>query len=247
MKTDTLEKQENGVQVVANQTPNQLIALAVQTGAGIDTIERLMTLLREEREHIARMEFFDALAQFQSKAPEILKTDSGHNSKYAKLGKIDVAIKALLTECGLTKQWKYRQGSGEITVACHVTHRGGHCEISEMSAPADTSGNKNAIQAMGSTVSYMERYTLKGALGLTTVDQDDDGKKGGGPPASQRKDITADTEENSKEFGRVIKGVIERKGKAKIADIEKHYVLTEEQKKKIELANKSATQSQTAK
>ena len=44
-----------------------------------------------------------------------------------------------------------------------------------MSASADTSGSKNSIQAIGSTVSYLERYTLYAILGLASADQDDDG------------------------------------------------------------------------
>ena len=47
-----------------------------------------------------------------------------------------------------------------------------------MTAPADTSGSKNAIQARGSTVTYLQRYTLLGALGLVTGDEDTDGRNG---------------------------------------------------------------------
>ena len=40
---------------------------------------------------------------------------------------------------------------------------------------------------MGSTVSYLQRYTLLAALGLATADQDDDGVATGGPiPASEQ-------------------------------------------------------------
>jgi len=42
------------------------------------------------------------------------------------------------------------------------------------------SGNKNPIQAIASTVSYLERYTLLAITGLTTKDMDDDGKNAGG-------------------------------------------------------------------
>jgi hypothetical protein len=46
-----------------------------------------------------------------------------------------------------------------------------------MSAPADKSGGKNDIQAMASTVTYLRRYTLTGALGITTGNDDNDGGK----------------------------------------------------------------------
>ena len=47
-----------------------------------------------------------------------------------------------------------------------------------MSAPADSSGSKNPVQQIGSTMTYLQRYTLIGALGLTTADKDDDGRQG---------------------------------------------------------------------
>jgi len=39
----------------------------------------------------------------------------------------------------------------------------------------DTSGSKNSIQAVGSTVSYLQRYTLYSILGLASKDADTDG------------------------------------------------------------------------
>jgi hypothetical protein len=45
-----------------------------------------------------------------------------------------------------------------------------------MVAAPDTSGSKNAIQAIGSTVQYLMRYTFIGAFGITTADADMDGR-----------------------------------------------------------------------
>ena len=45
-----------------------------------------------------------------------------------------------------------------------------------MSGAPDTSGKKNTIQAQGSSVTYLQRYSLIGALGLTTADEDIDGR-----------------------------------------------------------------------
>src|SRR5690606_10591416 len=49
-------------------------------------------------------------------------------------------------------------------------------------APPDGSGNKNAIQGIGSTSTYLQRYTLSAAFGLTTADEDDDGEATGDKP-----------------------------------------------------------------
>jgi hypothetical protein len=55
----------------------------------------------------------------------------------------------------------------------------GHSELTKMTAPSDTSGQKNSIQAIASTITYLQRYTLLAATGLTTKDMPDDDGKGG--------------------------------------------------------------------
>ena len=63
-----------------------------------------------------------------------------------------------------------------ITVTCIVSHLDGHSESTTMSASADKTGGKNEVQAIGSTVTYLQRYTLIGSLGITTADDDMDAR-----------------------------------------------------------------------
>ncbi len=58
---------------------------------------------------------------------------------------------------------------------CTITHELGHSESTSLTANPDISGSKNAIQAIGSTISYLERYTVLALTGLATKDMDDDG------------------------------------------------------------------------
>ncbi|WP_413661866.1 ERF family protein [Metapseudomonas otitidis] len=51
-----------------------------------------------------------------------------------------------------------------------------------MQSPKDESGNKNAIQSVGSTVSFLKRYTLESSLGLSS-DEDTDVKNPEPPKA----------------------------------------------------------------
>jgi hypothetical protein len=50
-----------------------------------------------------------------------------------------------------------------------------------MTAGADASGSKNDIQAISSTVTYLQRYTLLAATGLTSAEMDQDDDDGAGP------------------------------------------------------------------
>jgi hypothetical protein len=120
------------------------------------------------------------LSDFQIECPDLRKTKevSFGDTKYfyAPLSDIDRQIKKTLKDHGLTKRWEIDDKGEQIRVICIITHVDGHCEKTEMCANPDTSGKKNPIQARASAIAYMQRYTLIGALGITTADTDMDGR-----------------------------------------------------------------------
>ena len=175
---------ETAIQTTGS-TPSDLLRIAVDSGADIDKLAKLMDLQERWEAGLARKAYYTALAQFQAAVPNVERLDKAHNSMYAKLDRIVGAIKGTLKDCGLTYRYEIDDTGGAIAVTCVVTHVEGHSERTTMRAAPDTSGSKNAIQAAGSTVTYMQRYTLCGALGLVSVDEDSDG----GPPLVP---ITAD-------------------------------------------------------
>jgi hypothetical protein len=59
-------------------------------------------------------------------------------------------------------------------MTCRLTHRDGHCEeCTTPAAPPDTGPGRNAVQAIGSTLTYLQRYSLVMLLGLATGDAPD--------------------------------------------------------------------------
>ena len=64
-----------------------------------------------------------------------------------------------------------------VVVTCRLTHAGGHSEENTLVAPPDTKGNKNPAQAVQSTSTLLQRYTLLAILGIGTdgADQADQG------------------------------------------------------------------------
>lgn len=175
-----LERRETAVQVQAPATPDQLLTLAINKDLDIDKLAKLMDLQREYNADLARKAFFSALSDFQIECPEIRKSKEVNfgNTKYsyAPLADIDRQIKKSLKDNGLSKRWEIKDTGEEIEVTCIITHTDGHTEKTGMKAKPDTSGSKNPIQARGSAIEYMKRYTLIGALGLTTADADIDGR-----------------------------------------------------------------------
>jgi hypothetical protein len=131
----------------------------------------------------ARRAFTAALNAFKAKPPRITKnkTVSFDRTTYrhATLDNVCDQIAAALADHGLSHRWGVIQEGGTIKVCCILTHVMGHSERVELEGPPDDSGKKNKIQQVGSTVTYLQRYTLLAITGLATSDQDDDGHGAG--------------------------------------------------------------------
>lgn len=173
--------------VKAEETPSQLIALALEQKADPDTLSKLLDLHERWTAAQARQAYVRAMTAFKQEAPAVLKkgdsvdftTQKGRTAyNYANLGSIIQEITALLSKHDLAVSWQTAQDDRQgVIVTCHVTHSAGHRESTTLAGPSDDSGNKNRIQAVGSTVTYLQRYTLLAILGLATGD-DDDGQGG---------------------------------------------------------------------
>lgn len=156
-------------------TPSDMIARALERGASIETLEKLITLQERWEASQARKAFDEAVSAAKADIQPAIRNKVGHNSrKYADFASVAAAVDPVLGNHGLSYRFRTKQ-EGSIAVTCILSHRGGHSEENTLSGPADQSGNKNAIQAIGSTMSYLMRYSLVQALGLSTV-EDDDGK-----------------------------------------------------------------------
>jgi hypothetical protein len=163
-------------------TPADLLAVAVKKGADLQYLKELMDLQERWERKEAHKSFLDALSRFQSMVPVIKKKKTArinsqkgnYSYKYADLGEIGEQIKGALNECGLSYRWEFEEKDNKLKVTCFISHRDGHTETSIMDAARDASGGKNDIQQIGSTQTYLQRYTLIGGLGLTTADDDND-------------------------------------------------------------------------
>ncbi|WP_210251109.1 ERF family protein [Bosea sp. F3-2] len=104
------------------------------------------------------------------------------------LAEIARTIGPILARHGLAYRFRSKTEGEHVTVICVISHCEGHSEENSLSAGADHSGEKNAIQAIGSTLTYLQRMTLKAALGLAAAD-DDDGKAAGAGETVTRQQV----------------------------------------------------------
>lgn len=162
---------------------NKIMILAIEKG-DLDKVEKMMELQERFEKNEARKAYVVAMAAFKANPPKIEK--DGHvnftNSKnqvtdyrHATLANVTEKINKALSENGLSAAWETVQDEKGIAVTCKITHIMGHSESTTLKAAGDESGGKNRIQGIGSTVTYLQRYTILSLTGLATAEMDDDG------------------------------------------------------------------------
>ncbi|OAF05433.1 hypothetical protein AYJ54_00575 [Bradyrhizobium centrolobii] len=151
-------------------------------------MSKMVTLMQWHKDTIAdqkRAAFDEAMAGAKAEIPVISKnrevdftSSKGRTHyKYEDLAEIARVVSPILARHGLSYRYRVASNVNEpVTVTCIVSHRGGHFEEVTLLGGRDESGNKNSIQAVASTLTYLQRMTLKAALGLAASD-DDDGKE----------------------------------------------------------------------
>lgn len=178
------------IQRVQPTTPSTLLSLAVQQGADLDRLEKLFEMQVRWEANEARKAFAESFADF--KANEIVRIVKDKNVNFegragvtnynhATIGNVVRTITEAISKYGFSHNWITRQEGPIVTVSCVLKHKLGHSEEVSLACGVDVSGGKNAIQALGSAITYLQRYTLLSITGCAASDQhDDDGRNAGG-------------------------------------------------------------------
>lgn len=185
-------------------SPNDLLRIAVERG---DTaqIEKMMDLSLRWEAAQAKKAFTAAMAAAKADLGDVViphdatvdfKNKEGKRTYYTHttLAAVMRRVTPILSKHGLSVGWVPVQDSKtrEITVTTVITHVDGHSETGvSLTGSPDESGNKNKLQAMGSTTTYLSRYGVILALGLATEPWEDvDGQ----PPADKASTVASKSE-----------------------------------------------------
>lgn len=148
--------------------------IASDPSTDVDKLERLMLMYERGESKRAESAFASALADMQSDLPSIgERGNAAGRYMYALWEDINQAIKPVLQRHGFALSFRVDCADG-IAVTGVLSHKDGHRESTTIKLPADGSGNKNAVQAVASSVSYGKRYTAGALLNLTSHGEDDD-------------------------------------------------------------------------
>lgn len=180
-KTDT----QDAAPVEGATIANLIERVATNPNASIETLERLLNMQERVQATRAEVAFNAALAEMQPKLPVIEERGAIKNgqkvvqSTYALWEDINEAIRPVLAEYGFALTFRVERSDGMVSVTGVLSHRDGHKTETTLPLPVDSSGSKNAVQAIGSSTSYGQRYTAKLLLNLTSRGEDDDGASAG--------------------------------------------------------------------
>lgn len=203
---EILEKQMP-LEPVASQLPVKqddfmaLIDKAIDQGANADVVGKMLDHYERWQKMQAKAAFDTAMQNLRSVMPKIVKkrtakvaTKSGGEYTYpfANLEDCCETLDPHLLANGFSYTWNSPQGSEKgLFVTCTLKHKDGHSESATIGpAPMDNSGGKNPVQAVGSTMWYLQRYSFCAVLGIAPREQDTDA--GGVQPKKQGGKMDAD-------------------------------------------------------
>jgi hypothetical protein len=167
--------------------------IALDPGTNVEKLERMMTMYERLKAKEAELAYNAAKGRILKKLADIKivknrlalheiakgrpQKSAYEPFKYAPLEEIDRHLRPLLAEENMDLSYSDEpQPGGEILIRGRLRHLpGGHFEDSFMSAPPDTTGGKSAVQAAGSTNSFLRRYVACNIFNIVAVGDDDDG------------------------------------------------------------------------
>lgn len=161
----------------------------------LDKLERMLAMKERMDAQNASRAYAAALSAARAEIPPIIKdatvdftSQKGRTHyKHETLAGIAKTIDPILSKHGLSYRFRTDQGNGGVRVTCIVQHMDGHSEETSLYGSPDGSGSKNSFQAVGSAVTYLQRYTLKAALGLS-AEVDDDAQSAAQRPEKQHQE-----------------------------------------------------------
>lgn len=179
MSNEIVQRHDSAPIVQASESATILQVIqraAADPQCDIEKMERLMAMHERMQAVSASAAFNAAMAEMQCELPSIAERGKGHGTvRYATLEDINDVIKPIMQKHGFAVSFKVEHAQAGISVTGILMHRQGHREQTTMLLPTDTSGSKNAVQAVGSSTSYGKRYVLCALLNISTRGEDDDG------------------------------------------------------------------------
>lgn len=185
-----------------DMNPQNLIMSAVQSGASIDVLERLLSMRDRIVKEQAEIAFRESMSLFQEECPVIAKKKEVKNKdktttryKYAPLDDIIKTVQPIITKHGFSYKIETKnidepfKGIESTVIISHVM---GHSESTCFSVPIDSNEYMTEPQRYLSSQTFTKRVAFCNGFGIITGDTDDD--------VRQHKTITVDNQAIQKDM-----------------------------------------------
>ena len=182
--SDKLTRMESGAidaQAGSGGDIESLLRFAVEKGASVETIERMMAVRRELRAERAKEAFDTAMAALQAEMPVVSKSkgvpdNSGKFAfKFAPFETVTEVIKPFLQKHGFswTLDTDTTSQDGWVIAKCRVTHSGGHSETSSAKFPLGKGTSlMSATQIFAAALTFASRRVFMNAFGVVVAGDD---------------------------------------------------------------------------
>ncbi len=124
-------------------------------------------------------ELAGALSRFQGEIRDAEKNTKAYSYKYAQLDQLFDIIRPLLAKHGLSfiQPPQLNNNEENLEVETWILHESGQYISSSLTMPINFEmKGSNAMQKIGTAISYAKRYAIMGMLGFCQKDEDDDGE-----------------------------------------------------------------------
>lgn len=188
---NAITKQDEPRQIVqhgrADQLLGQIIEAARDPNIDAGKMEQMARLAMDLQDRERKTEFNRDLAAALIEMPRISKNGvivipakdgrpARQQGTYAKYEDLDRVVKPTLARHNLVLRFRAGSDGALTTITPILTHTNGHTEMGDpVKFPADTSGSKNAAQAVVSAISYAKRAAATATLNLVFEGTDTDG------------------------------------------------------------------------
>jgi hypothetical protein len=164
-----------------------IASAAANPAVDVSKMRELLTMQREIMSEEARIAFTEDFIKMQ--LPTIRRDGKieidgrggkrGGTMRYATFENINSVVEPILKANGFAMWFEPDIGEdGKIIMRGHLDHARGHGKTCAIALPLETSGAKNNVQGVGSSISYGKRYAAIALLNIVShapEDQDTDG------------------------------------------------------------------------
>lgn len=216
---EVMKPGDSAIAPMAVRDPESIIRFAIERNVDVATMEKLLVMRKQLKDEQAKEAYDSALAAFQAECP-VIKKDKNVMERggttiryaYAPLDRIVIQVKDLLQKHGFSYSVTTSSDATSLRAVCKVTHRDGHSELSEFTAPIDDKAFMNQQQKFAAAQTYAKRYAFCNALGILTSDDDTDAitdrPKPKGPSSIAPNKGTADDVANKKRLTDLLRDTV---------------------------------------